>query len=191
MNVSWEQAAKYCNWLSKKDGLEPFYSFNTGQPTASNHKTNGYRLPTEAEWAWAARSHNQRLLKFPWGQSLPPPQNTGNYSGKNSAFITGRTFSGYIDKFIVTAPVGSFAANSLGLYDIGGNVAEWTNDYYGIPINNGKLKLNPIGPKTGKSRVIRGSSWAHGRITELRLSYRDYGKEGRDDVGFRLARYAE
>ena len=193
VKVSWELAAQYCNWLSKKDGLEPFYTFSEGKPTTSNHKSTGYRLPTEAEWSWAARSQSQspQLLKFPWGKSLPPPNNSGNYADKNSAFITRRAINNYVDKFVVTAPVGSFASNSMGLYDMGGNVAEWTNDYYGVPSSNGALQLNPTGPKTGQSRVIRGSSWAHGTITELRLSYRDYGNQGRDDVGFRLARYAE
>lgn len=191
VKVSWEQAAQYCNWLSKKDGLKPFYIFSQGKATISDHSATGYRLPTEAEWAWASRSQGNNMLKFPWGRSLPPPNNSGNYADKSSAFITRRAINDYVDNFIVTAPVGSFSANSRGLHDLGGNVAEWTNDYYGTPSSTGELQLNPTGPKTGSSRVIRGSSWAHGTVTELRLSYRDYGNQGRDDVGFRLARYAE
>lgn len=193
VKVSWELAAQYCNWLSRKDGLEPFYTFSEGKPTTSNHKSTGYRLPTEAEWAWAARSQSQspQLLKFPWGKSLPPPNHSGNYADKNSAFITRRAISNYVDKFVVTAPVGSFASNSRGLYDMGGNVAEWTNDYYGIPSSSGKLILNPTGPEEGDFRVIRGASWADSTVTELRLSYRNYGNEAKDAVGFRLARYAE
>lgn len=191
VKISWLQAAQYCNWLSQKEGLKPVYIIGDDNSVASDYSALGYRLPTEAEWAWASRSEGGKMLKFPWGGSLPPPDNSGNYADKNSAFITRRAIAGYTDKFIVSAPVGSFPANTKGLYDMGGNVAEWINDYYGIPSNTGQLLINPTGPSKGHNWVIRGSSWAHGTITELRLSYRDYGNQARDDVGFRLARYAE
>ena len=74
---------------------------------------------------------------------------------------------------------------------MGGNVAEWTNDYYAVTASSGVIEQDPTGPSSGENRVIRGSSWAHGTVTELRLSYRDYDQSGRDDVGFRVARYAE
>ena len=71
-------------------------------------------------------------------------------------------------------------------------MAEWVHDYYGIDFNlDGKANIDPLGPETGEFRVIRGSSWRHGTLTELRLSFRDYGIDARDDVGFRVARYAE
>ena len=85
----------------------------------------------------------------------------------------------------------SFGPNHRGLFDLGGNVAEWVHDIYGIPSANGTTEVDPLGAQTGDNYVIRGASWAHSKITELRLSYRDYGQAGRDDVGFRLARYAE
>ena len=75
---------------------------------------------------------------------------------------------------------------------MGGNVAEWTNDYYTIANAPANTTLtDPMGPGKGQFHVIRGSSWAHGTVTELRLSYRDYGNEARNDVGFRIARYLE
>ena len=85
--------------------------------------------------------------------------------------------------------MGTFTANALGLYDMGGNVAEWTGDYYAIPERD--TVADPIGPAQGEYFVIKGSSWMHGTITDLRLTFRDYGVDGRQDVGFRLARYAE
>ena len=98
----------------------------------------------------------------------------------------------YDDGYTSSAPVGSFKANSLGLYDGGGNVAEWVNDYYTVPTPGLKEPLiDPTGPERGTSRVIRGSSWKHAGMTELRLSYRDYGEEARNDVGFRIVRNAE
>jgi len=87
--------------------------------------------------------------------------------------------------------VGSFAPNNKGLFDLGGNVAEWTNDFYDVVISTGKkVELDPMGPESGEFHVIRGSSWAHGAVTELRLSFRDYGSKAREDVGFRVARNA-
>ena len=71
-------------------------------------------------------------------------------------------------------------------------MAEWVNDYYGIEFNlSMTADKDPSGPEKGEFRVIRGASWRHSSITELRLSFRDYGIDPRDDVGFRIARYVE
>ncbi len=92
---------------------------------------------------------------------------------------------------MVTAAVASFRPNEKGLYDMGGNVAEWVLDVYSIPSADGSTQVDPTGPQSGDNYVIRGASWSLSKIAELRLSYRDYGQAGRDDVGFRIARYAE
>ena len=191
--VNWDQAAAYCNWLSKSESLTPFYQISGNKVTGFDAKANGYRLPSEAEWAWAARQQaDKSMLKFPWGTKMPPPEKSGNYADNSTSGFLGKVLNGYNDGYLASAPVGSFAANSKGLFDMGGNVAEWVHDFYDIQLGStGKPALDPLGPETGKFHVIRGSSWAHGTVTELRLSYRDYNAKARDDVGFRIARYLE
>ena len=191
VQVSWQQAASFCNWLSKREGLPPFYRENQGIVIGFNPSATGYRLPSEAEWAWAARSKGDTLLKFPWGDTFPPQDSAENYADNTSAYVTGRILAGYKDGHVVSAPVASYGASHLGLYDMGGNVAEWIHDVYSIPSANGSLQTDPLGAQQGDNYVIRGAGWSHSRIAELRLSYRDYGQAGRDDVGFRIARYAE
>ena len=128
---------------------------------------------------------------FPWGDTFPPADSAGNYADNTSAYVTGRILSGYKDGHVVSAPVASYGASDRGLFDMGGNVAEWVHDVYAIPSANGSIETDPLGAQSGDNFVIRGASWSHSRIAELRLSYRDYGQAGRDDVGFRIARYAE
>jgi len=192
VDITWEQAALYCNWLSEQEGLPLFYTVQNGRVVGANPNSSGYRLPTEAEWAWAARVESNdptSLLKFPWGPELPPPPNHGNYADISAASILGRVLTNYNDSFVGSAPVASFPPNANGFYDMGGNVAEWVHDYYGTSIQLGNnIEVDPYGPDSGTYHVVRGSSWAHGSITELRLSYRDYSNESRDDVGFRIAR---
>ena len=190
VEVSWHDAALYCNWLSAQDGLPPFYASEFGKVVASNPRSTGYRLPAEAEWAWAARQvpGTAELLRFPWGPALPPPARHGNYADRAASHMVGRIIFGYTDNYAVSAPVGIFPANARGLHDLGGNVAEWTHDFYKHPPDPG---TGPLGPAEGEYHVIRGSSWMHGTTTDLRLSFRDYGIDGRRDVGFRIARFAE
>ena len=191
VQVSWQQAAQFCNWLSRREGLPLFYRETNGIVTGFNPNATGYRLPTEAEWAWAARVSGEQVLKFPWGDKFPPTEKVENYADNTSAHVTGRILNGYTDGHVVSAPVASYAPSAKGLYDLGGNVAEWVHDVYSIPAANGPAQIDPLGPQTGDNFVIRGASWSHSKIAELRLSHRDYGQAGRDDVGFRLARYAE
>jgi formylglycine-generating enzyme required for sulfatase activity len=98
----------------------------------------------------------------------------------------------YTDGYPVTAPAAKFKANDLGLYDLGGNVAEWCHDFYTIyPYNTNKADIDPTGPPEGKHHVIKGSSWKHASMSKLRIAYRDYSDVKRPDVGFRICRYAE
>ncbi|MAC33170.1 MAG: hypothetical protein CME38_06135 [Haliea sp.] len=191
VQVSWQQAARFCNWLSEKEGLDPFYTQQDGIITGFRAESLGYRLPSEAEWAWAARVRGETLLTFPWGEGFPPTQVLENYADTSAAYITGRVVDGYNDGNATTATVGSFPANHHGLHDLGGNAAEWVHDVYRIPPAGGDAETDPLGPASGDNYVIRGASWAHSKLAELRLAWRDYGQAARDDVGFRLARYAE
>ncbi|MEE4192009.1 MAG: PEGA domain-containing protein [Halieaceae bacterium] len=190
-SVSWEDAALYCNWLSEQEGLPLFYRTKNNRVIGFDANSHGYRLPTETEWAWAARVKGASLLKYPWGDSFPPPEVLENYADTSSSYITGRIVSNYNDGHPTSAPVGSFRANHNDLYDMGGNVAEWVHDIYTLTESTEVSEKDPLGAQTGSNNVIRGASWAHGTVTELRLSFRDYGQRGRDDVGFRVARFAE
>ena len=190
VKVSWDAAARYCNWLSNKDGLPPAYVERDGEWVLAQPVGTGYRLPSEAEWVWAARGSSSD--KYPWGASMPPPPGAGNFADDSARPLVARVIAGYNDGYAATAPVANFAANERGLYDFGGNVAEWVNDRYAVnPSPGGAMEKDPTGPAQGDYYVIRGSSWMHGTITELRWSFRDYGAEPRNDVGFRIARYAD
>ena len=192
VKVSWDQAARYCNWLSARENLPLFYRESGGKITGTNPAANGYRLPTEAEWAWAARATSGDAKRFGWGQQFPPADGAGNFADSSASRMVDQVLTGYNDGFAVSAPVGSFSPNHRGLYDLEGNVAEWANDYYGIEFSLGTgAEKDPTGPASGEFRVIRGASWRHGNIIQLRLSYRDYGLDGRDDLGFRVARNVE
>ena len=189
--ISWQQAASFCNWLSRLEGLPPFYRENQGIIIGFNPSSTGYRLPSEAEWAFAARVDGDALRRFAWGNDFPPSAVVTNVADNTSALVTGRILNGYTDQFVVSAPVGSFPANHRGLHDMGGNVAEWVHNGYAIPSANAELAIDPLGAQRGDNYTIRGGSWALSRLSELRLTFRDYGERGRDDLGFRIARYAE
>lgn len=189
--ISWQQAASFCNWLSRREGLPPFYRENQGIVIGFNPGSTGYRLPSEAEWAFAARVEGETLRRFAWGDDFPPSAVVTNVADNTSALVTGRILNGYTDQFVVSAPVGSFPPNHRGLHDMGGNVAEWVHDGYQIPSANAELSIDPLGSQRGDNYTIRGGSWALSRLSELRLTFRDYGERGRDDLGFRIARYAE
>ena len=191
VRVSWNQAALFCNWLSEQEGLPLFYRVEADEVVGFNPESIGYRLPSEAEWAWAARTDGSgSMLKYPWGDRLPPPENAGNFADVTAQNYLGEVMFDYNDGHFASAPVASFAANHYGLYDLAGNVSEWVNDYYGS-VGSTDVEIDPLGPEIGQFHSIRGSSWTHGAITEMRLSFRDFGVEGRDDLGFRVARYLE
>jgi formylglycine-generating enzyme required for sulfatase activity len=147
VNVSWNDAQAFCAWLTKKELAEG--KIKAGQK---------YRLPTDAEWSVAVGlgkekgntpGEKHRGIKgvYPWGKGYPPPVEAGNYNKSLK-----------VDKFEYTAPVGSFAANKLGLHDMGGNVWEWCEDKYS---------------PTSTRRVLRGASWGIVYPDGLLSSYRD------------------
>ncbi|WP_406828962.1 SUMF1/EgtB/PvdO family nonheme iron enzyme [Microbulbifer sp. ARAS458-1] len=190
VNISWNDAALFCNWLSARDGLKEVYRTERGRVVGFDASANGYRMPTEAEWAWASRYERGAMRKFPWGDALPVGKNSGNYADSSAGQIVPAVLRTYNDRYAATAPVASFPANHLGLYDMGGNVSEWIHDLYTIGTGLSlKREENPVGPQEGDYHVVRGSSWKHAGLTELRLSYRDYGAEARNDIGFRIARW--
>lgn len=192
VNVSWQDAAEYCNWLSQQEGLPAAYESQGGKLVPVTPMTTGYRLPTEAEWEWAARANRDgSLRKYPWGDALPVPAASGNYGDRKAQPLLQTFLEDLDDGYATTANVGSFGANALGFHDLGGNVAEWTTDLYVVQPPTSALAVDPLAAGAGNVRVIRGSSWRHATVTELRAAYRDYGDGRRDDLGFRVARYAE
>jgi formylglycine-generating enzyme required for sulfatase activity len=171
IHVSWNDAVEYCKWLSKK----------TGQV---------YRLPTEAEWEYAAGNGNKHT-KYSWGNATPSGKQGGNVADETakSKFNDWTIFEGYNDGSVYTAPVGSFAANEYGLFDMSGNVYEWCQDWYNSDYYANSPSSNPPGPNTGPSRVYRGGTW-NSYPLYARVVFRSYDTPDShyDILGFRLAR---
>ena len=192
VRVTWQQAALFCNWLSARESLPPVYEKTAGGVVAVKPMGTGYRLPTEAEWEYCARFRNNRATaRYPWGKGFPPPAGAGNFADRSARDLLPVPLSGYNDGYPATAPTGQFTASPQGLFDLAGNVAEWCHDYYSIISGHaGKRHVDPTGPAEGRHHIVRGSSFKHAGISELRSAFRDYSDDRRDDLGFRVCRYA-
>ncbi len=189
--VSWNEAAEYCNWLSERDGLPPAYEKHADKYSLKRPVTVGYRLPTEAEWEYAARrSASGKMLRFSWGDTLPVGADTGNLAGAEAKKIVEGEMPGYSDPYPVVAPVGKFKPNALGLHDFGGNVSEWVNDFY-LSFTSTAAATDPLGPDQASRHVVRGANWRSISASELRLAWREPGDDISPTIGFRIARYAE
>jgi parallel beta-helix repeat protein len=152
-NVSWYDAVNYCNALSRKEGLTPAYTVS-GANVTWNRSANGYRLPTEAEWEYAAK-----------GGALSKGY---TYSGSNTVGDAGWHSGNSGSR---THEAGTKAANELGLYDMSGNVWEWCWDWYDA--YGTSAQVNPAGAVSGVRRVARGGAWNY-IGEELRSANRDY-----------------
>jgi formylglycine-generating enzyme len=182
--VSWYGAVAYCNWLSQQHNRLPCYNLSTWE---CDFTKNGYRLPTEAEWEYAARG-GLTGKRFPWGNTITHDQ--ANYvSSSDYSYDISPTRGCHPDWFDIyepyTSPVGTFHANGYGLFDMAGNVNEFCNDWYGT-YTASRLK-DPKGPKTGERRVNRGGDWRYYSFTCRVSSRLSAVPQGRGyNSGFRI-----
>jgi len=161
--IRWADAVKYCNARSRAEGLRPAYDPKTYE---CDFGAGGYRLPTEAEWEYAARAGTETDRYF------------GNDPSKlrRHAWFKENATRG-------PQPVGQREPNPWGLHDVYGNVWEWCHDFYAEDYYRQSPERDPRGPETGENRVVRGGCW-DSRPDMCRSAYRNYENPGYTDVCF-------
>jgi formylglycine-generating enzyme required for sulfatase activity len=159
--VSWNDTAMYCKWLSE----------GTGET---------FRLPTEAEWEYAARG-GLAGKNYPWGDEID--KDRANYDDNDSSII----FTGVALNFI--QPVNSYSPNGYGLFNISGNVWEWCNDWYDENYYRNSSARNPKGPENGSFKIIRGGGWIND-MNSCRVSFRNFNSTNfvMPYIGFRVVK---
>jgi formylglycine-generating enzyme required for sulfatase activity len=194
--VSWYDAVEYCNRRSQREGLTPAYTIDKIRRDPNNYyhdplawtvtwnrKSNGYRLPTEAEWEYACRAGT--TTPFHTGNNITTSQ--ANYNGYYP-YNNGPKGIKRMNAWIV----GSGAANAWGLYDMSGNVEEWCWDWYDSYSTGSQT--DPVGPSSGTYRVFRGGSWYNAGNNIRSASRSSSGNTGAFVksylMGFRLVRSA-
>lgn len=184
--INWYHAVDYCNWRSEKEGFQPAYKLSEkldvwGYPLWElDNSTDGYRLPTEAEFEYAARG-GLKDKKFPWGDEFDP--SLANYDNEKGLMI---------GEWWRLAQVKDTKPNDYGLYGMSGNVWQWTNDWYDKNYYLTNTENDPIGPEAGRTKVIRGGSWGSISPEYLQVSKRSFMAPSNYnyDVGFRCVRPA-
>jgi formylglycine-generating enzyme required for sulfatase activity len=188
--VSWNDAIGYCNQLSLKEGLTPFYRIVGARVEVPDWAATGYRLPTEAEWEYACRAGT--TTRYESGDDRETLALVGNipdgtFKAKYPTW-PGPTIAAR-DGYVCTAPVGRFRPNAFGLYDMHGNVWEWCWDGFQADYYRGSPAADPLGPSQAAPRVIRGGSWDNWpRACRAAVRHRAAPGLRNCVVGFRLAR---
>ncbi len=173
-NVTWYNAVEYCNALSEQEDFTPCYDLSDW---SCDFSADGYRLPTEAEWEFAARGGVNWADNYRYSGTT---DNLGDYAWYSS------------NSGSQTHEVGTKESNQPNIYDLSGNVWEWCNDWYSSSYYGSSPDINPTGPNSGSYRVLRGGSW-FSDAGFCRVAYRNSSLPGHwyFSIGFRILRAAE